>query len=167
MQYIEEAIDGEVHVGSLRHSSIQTNIGYLLKANKAFKIHVLTELSLDISKFDLGEYDLKAKNELKPDVSGYFFLPDVPKKRDLVCVTQMPDLAIEILSPGQAFDYLQRKIQALFAIGVQSCWLIIPSEEMVIVYSTPESKRVFTMENEEVRDEKLKVYIPIKEIFEL
>ncbi|MCP4695281.1 MAG: Uma2 family endonuclease [Gammaproteobacteria bacterium] len=52
-------------------------------------------------------------------------------------VSQMPDLAVEILSPRQVVDYLVRKINAYFELGVKSCWLVMPSLDEVRFYLAP------------------------------
>jgi len=147
-----EAIDGEDESGSLNHSTVQVNIG--------------GELSLDISQYDLSEYDLGVKEEFKPDVCAYLKRPVVPKgKSDLVKISQMPDLAIEILSPRQAVDYLVRKINAYFELGVKSCWLVIPSLDEVRVFSQPRSYKSFDLNNIEIVDDVMEIHLPIANVF--
>jgi hypothetical protein len=112
IDFENNAIDGEDDMGSLYHSSTQTKVGYLLEGEEQF--FVATELSLDISQHDLSEYDLKVKNELKPDVCAYIDPPMVPDgKDDMVTVSKMPDLVIEILSPRQSVGFDQEN-QSLF-----------------------------------------------------
>jgi Uma2 family endonuclease len=97
------AIDGEDRIGSLKHSIVQTNLAGLLKFKCEKKLAVMTKLSLDISRHDLSKYDIEGKEELKPDVCAYFKQPVIPdEKDDLLTVSIMPDLVIEILSPRQA-----------------------------------------------------------------
>ncbi len=73
------AIDGEDEIGSLNHSTVQINLGGLLKFKCDKKLAVMSELSLDISKYDLSKYDLGVKEELKPDVCAYVKRPVIPK----------------------------------------------------------------------------------------
>jgi len=160
------AIDGEDEMGSLNHSTVQVNIGGLLKFKCDHKLAVMSELSLDISQYDLSDYDLGVKEEFKPDVCAYLKRPVVPKgKSDLVKISQMPDLAIEILSPRQAVDYLVRKINAYFELGVKSCWLVIPSLDEVRVFSQPRSYKSFDLNNIEIVDDVMEIHLPIANVF--
>ncbi len=167
-QVENNAIDGEDEMGSLNHSTVQANLAFLLKLSKKFA--VMTELSLDISQHDLSKYDLDAKEELKPDVCAYLKRPAVPDGRnDLLKVSQMPDLIIEILSPRQAVSYLVRKIKAYFELGVKSCWLVDPDQKIIIVYSLSKRhlrRKPFSLDTApEVIDEMMDIRIPHEEIF--
>jgi len=164
------AIDGEDEMGSLNHSTVQTNLAGLLKFKCEKKLAVMTELSLDISQHDLSKYDLDAKEELKPDVCAYFKRPKIPaEKDDLITVLIMPDLAIEILSPRQAINYLVRKTKAYFALGVKSCWLVIPATQTINVYSPPKQHlrcKTFASDAEEVIDNITGIRLSMIDIFE-
>ncbi|EDN65629.1 conserved hypothetical protein [Beggiatoa sp. PS] len=160
------AIDGEDEMGSLNHSTVQINLGGLLKFQCDKKLAVMSELSLDISQYDLSEYDLGAKEELKPDVCAYIKRPVIPKgKNDLVKVSQMPDLVIEILSPRQAIDYLIRKMNAYFKLGVKSGWLVIPSLDEVRVFTQPRSYKSFDLNSTDIVDEVMEISMPIASVF--
>jgi len=101
---------------NLKRDHLTTAISHLLRFDKRFT--VLTELSFAISQHDLSEYNIGAKDELKPDVCAYLEPPILPDtKGDLMTVSQMPNLVIEILSPRQSVDYLIRKLKAFFALG--------------------------------------------------
>ncbi|KHD08522.1 hypothetical protein PN36_16755 [Candidatus Thiomargarita nelsonii] len=157
-------IDGEDNMGSLCHGLTQANIACSLKQTNK-NLAVLTELSLDISQHDLSEYRLGVKNEVKPDVCAYLELPTVPDEEvDLISVSQMPELAIEILSPRQAISYLIRKIKAYFALGVKSCWLVNPATKSVTVYSQPKKSETFGM-SVEMFDNVMDIRLPVTEIF--
>ncbi len=106
------------------------------------------------------------KKKLNPDVCAYINRPIIPKgKNDLVKVSQMPDLVIEILSPRQAIDYLIRKINAYFELGVKSGWLVMPSLDEVRVFSQPRSYKSFDKNSTEVVDEVMKIQLPIASVF--
>jgi len=163
----KDAIDGEDEMGSLNHSTVQTNLAGLLKFKCEKELAVMTKLSLDISQHDLSEYQLGIKDELKPDVCAYLNAPVVPdKETDLLKVSQMPDLAIEILSPRQAVTYLIRKINAYFAAGVRSCWLVIPSTKYIGVYSYQNEWEAFDVKRDtEVIDKVMDIHLPIAKVF--
>lgn len=161
----EEALDGEDSMGSLLHGGVQSKLAYLLIREK--KVHVFTELTLDVSAFDISKFNLHVKREIEPDIAGYYAVPEIPDgERDLVRVVKVPDLAIEILSPRQSLDYLQRKIGALFAIGVRSAWLVIPGA-LIMVFSAYRVFKTFDLQAEEVIDDIMDIRLPLKEIFEL
>ncbi len=164
-QVENNAIDGEDNMGSLYHSNAQIKIGSLLDQEGRF--FVATELSLDISQQDISEYRLDAKDELKPDICAYVEAPVVPSKEDdIVKVSKMPDLAIEILSPCQAVSYLIRKIKAYFELGVKSCWLVMPSLYEVRVFSQPHSYKTFdTQRNTDIIDDIMDINLPIDKVF--
>jgi Uma2 family endonuclease len=160
-------IDGEVPMGSLNHSSVQFKLGSLLDQSAGDQLHFATELSLDISQHDLSEYKLDSKYEIKPNICAYIHFPVIPDKvDDLLTVSQMPDLAIEILSPRQSIGYLIRKTKAYFELGVKSCWIVNPSMQTVTVYSHPNQRKSFDIERDtEVIDEVMVLCLPMKEIF--
>jgi Uma2 family endonuclease len=160
------AIDGEDEVGSLNHGTVQNNLGGLLKFKCDKKLAVIIELSLDISQYDLSKYELGVKEEIKPDICAYIKRPVIPDgKDDLVKVTQIPDLTIEILSPRQAIGYLLRKTKAYFELGVKSSWLVIPPLDEVRVFSQPHSYKSFDLNHTEIVDEVMEIHLPIAEVF--
>jgi Uma2 family endonuclease len=119
-------------------------------------------LSLDISKYDLSNYGIK--DEIKPDVCLYPSSIDL-QEFDVVKMTDMPLLAIEILSPSQGIPELKRKIHAFFELGVKSCWLVIPDVKTIYVYSQPTEYRVFAMDDTEVVDEVMDIHLSIAKVF--
>ena len=78
----------------------------------------------------------------------------------------MPVLAIEVLSPNQSINELLRKFDAFFALGIKSCWLVIPSLEVVKIFSQ-DSQKTFDMQHDtEVIDESIDIRLPLQQIFE-
>ncbi len=159
--------DEESDVGSVNHSLVQARLTSLLFSNDD-KFTVMVELSLDASQIDLSKFNLKAKDELVPDVCAYVGPPPVPNKEfedDLLTVSQMPDLVIEVLSPSQSVSFLVRKIKAYFALGVRSCWLVEPSVEVIHVYPQANQHRTFDMSDTELLDEVMDIHLPIAKVF--
>jgi Uma2 family endonuclease len=146
-------------MGSHNHSAIQANITYLLK--RAEKYSVYTELSLDTTTLDPQKF--KFKDEIKPDVCVY------PKRGlirpfDILKMSEMPLLAIEVLSPKQSAYEILEKFAAYFALGVKSCWLVDPLTAVVSVYSALDVHQNFTAG--EVVDPVIGLQLPFDEIFE-
>jgi len=156
----------EADMPSKRHSLTQTNITVLLGNDDRFSTFV--ELSLDATPIDLSQLGIKNKDELVPDVCVYIEplqFNDEPGD-DEIRVTKMPDLAIEVLSPTQAINVLIKKIKAYFALGVKSCWLVIPSLEEIRVFSQQlRHYKNFDINDSEVVDEIMDIHLPIQKVF--
>ena len=153
-------------MGSLNHSLVSGRIIGLLFNNE--RLRVLPEISLDVSQIDLQRFNLKTKDELVPDICVYLNSPPMPNKEiedDILSVSQMPDLAIEVLSPRQSVEELVMKIKAFFALGIKSCWLVIPANESMTVYTKPDAFRLFSSNDLEVVDEVMDIHLPVKKIF--
>jgi Uma2 family endonuclease len=158
--------DEEADMGSLNHGLAQGQLVTLLSNDERFT--VIPELSLDASKIDLNKFSLKAKDELVPDISVYIGAPPAPDEEvedDLVKVFQMPNLAIEVLSPSQSVSFLVRKIKALFALGIKSCWLVVPTLTQISVYSQPKRYKTFDFNDTEVVDEVMDIHLSIQKVF--
>jgi Uma2 family endonuclease len=171
-EFEDDVFDGEnIDMPSKKHSLAQTNITGLLYNDKRFTPFV--ELSLDASSIDLSQFGLKAKDELVSDVCVYIEPPldqeDDELGFDEIRVTKMPDLAIEVLSPKQRINDLLFKIKAYFALGVKSCWLVMPSVQIIKVYSQAGSKivaKTFEPQRDtEIVDEVMDIRLPIQKLF--
>jgi Uma2 family endonuclease len=146
-------------MGSYTPSLVQGNLTYLLRQVGNYSVFI--ELSLDASSLDKQEFPNIA-NELIPDICLYPKRGTIP--RDILRVTEMPLLAIEVISPRQGTLGLIEKFQVYFALGITSCWLVDPALNIVAVYSSPTEYRTFA--GETVIDEQLAIEIPRVEIFE-
>ncbi len=155
----------ELDVPSFKHSRVQTNLTVLLGNEERFETFV--ELSLDVGEMDLSRFRIKAKDELVPDICVYTELLPLLNEEvddDLLTVSQIPDLVIEVLSPSQSVSFLVRKIKAFLALGVKSCWLVMPSVEVINVYSSTH-KKTFDMSDTEVVDDIMDIHLPIQKVF--
>lgn len=153
-------------MGSLNHSFVQTRITGLLFNDERFT--TLVELSLDVSKIDLSPFGIKAKEELKPDVCLYPKGAFELRRRDLLRISQMPLLAIEVISTKQYLDDILAKFEAYFTLGVKSCWLVTPVLESITVYSqTLDNFKPFEISRSdtEVIDEVLDIRLPLVKVF--
>jgi len=156
--------DEELDMPSFKHSRVQTNLTVLLGNEERFETFV--ELSLDIGEMDLSHFRIKAKDELVPDICLYESPPILNEEvdDDLLRVSQIPDLAIEVLSPSQSLNFLVRKMKAFLALGVKSCWLVMPVIEVINVYS-PNHRQTFDMNDIELVDKIMDIHLPIQKIF--
>ncbi len=154
----------EQNMGSWNHSITQSRVASLLSNDERFVVPV--ELSLDVSQIDLSQFGVKAKEELIPDVCLYPKEGHRPKRGDdILKMPEMPLLIIEVLSPKQIIDDILAKFKAYFALGVKSCWLIVPVNESITVYSAPNHFRTFGTDAEEVVDDIMDIHLPIQKLF--
>ena len=146
-------------MGSHNHSLVQGNLAYLLRKYSEFSAYI--ELSLDASPLDKSQFPT-VKDELIPDVCAY------PRRSvvdlDILVMTEMPQLVIEVISPRQGTLSIIEKFQAYFALDIRSCWLVEPATAVIRVYHPKQSPQTFS--SGEVVDEIVGIKIPIAEIFE-
>lgn len=155
--------DDDREMPSRNHSFTQARITGLLSNDERFSPFV--ELSLDASQMDLSQFGLKIKEEIIPDVCLYPNSVGFNDDEDELKMPEMPLLAIEIISPKQAISDILAKFKAYFALGVKSCWLVVPPIKTVAVYSQPSHYKTFAMDMTEVIDEVMDIRLPIHKIF--
>ncbi|ADB41782.1 Uma2 family endonuclease [Spirosoma linguale] len=98
---------------------------------------LIHRLSVALDRYD-DSYDILPELELelstgkcKPDVAIYQNL-SVDWLNDVIYYNQPPIVAVEILSPKQAFtDLTDKAYKQYFPAGVQSVWLIIPTTRII------------------------------------
>lgn len=162
-----EMEDNDPEMASWNHSAVQFNLLKLLDLSEKYVPR--PELSLDISKVDLSKFNLDAKQELKPDICLYPATHrGLSRPNDILRMSEMPLLAIEILSPKQGMYDLKEKFKAYFALGIKSCWLVLPEIENITVYSSLNQGKAFSKLHGdcEVVDEVLELRLPLDKVFE-
>ena len=132
---------------------------------------IQSRLSTIIGYRYLNVYDLYSELDIimpeKPDS-----VPDVciyPKSEidfseDIIGMKEMPLTTIEILSPTQRENELVAKAKRYFSAGVKSCWIILPIFKVIVVYSSPTKRQVFT-EDMTLIDEVTGIELNLAEIF--
>ena len=159
----ENPEDEELRMPSRKHSFAMGRITGLLFNDERFTI--MPELSLDASQIDLSPFDIKTKDELIPDISVYSYQVDSGGALDELKMKEMPLLAIEILSPRQGMNDMVAKLQAYFALGIKSCWLVIPAIQSITVYPKPNQYKTFDINDDELVDNIMDIHLPIHKIF--
>jgi Uma2 family endonuclease len=147
---------------SINHSYLQTKIVLALAENKKFTPFV--ELSLDASQIDLSQFGLKAKDELVPDVCLYKGVHKFEPLGDASKRSDMPLLVVEVLSPTQSTEEILAKFKAYFALGVKSCWLVIPATAVIAIYST-QGFESFGSQDTEIFDKTLDIHLSIQNLW--
>ncbi len=154
-----EKLEDVVEVGSFQHSYLQARLAKLLD-NEQYMAFV--ELSFDIGQLDLDLFAVKLHKEMKPGICIY------PKRKidfstDILKVKEMPQLVVEILSPKQGTFEILEKFKVYFALGIKSCWLVIPINQSITIYSTIGKFKLFSAG--EVIDDILGIKLDVNEIF--
>jgi Uma2 family endonuclease len=60
---------------------------------------------------------------------------------DEAITSVIPDLAVEVLSPGNTKKEMERKLKDYFQAGVRLVWLVQPKTQTAEVYTSPTKKR--------------------------
>jgi Uma2 family endonuclease len=55
----------------------------------------------------------------------------------------IPDLAVEVLSPGNDFEKMLGKLREYFDYGVTEVWIVAPIERIVLVYRSLDEVKTF------------------------
>lgn len=131
-----ELYDGRVvfKMPNLAHGIIQNTIGR--KIGNYLEAHPIGVVS-DDTNFRL--WPERATSSRAPDVS---FILKERLPQDLYRYPALaPDLAVEIISPGDGFDQVMEKVDEYLSQGVQLVWVIISSTREVLVCNA-QSKHV-------------------------
>jgi Uma2 family endonuclease len=62
-------------------------------------------------------------------------------------LTVAPEVVAEILSPGDPWQEVRKKVEEYFAIGVEQVWIIEPANRAVLVYRSPTTVRKYGEED--------------------
>lgn len=152
---------------SKHHAYLQANLIAALK--KLPNYTVFSELTLLLKTSDAEpvasvEASVAELVEAIPDICLYPKQTINVFEEDTIKMTELPLLAIEILSPSQAVQIALDKFKMYFQAGIQSCWLVIPTAHAVIVYSSPQQAQSFN--SGELIDKTLNIRISTNEIFD-
>lgn len=144
----EIVVEEEKEMPSLNHSIICNRLLRQLFLNN--NIEALPELTLDIDK------------GITPDISVYKSAQIIPNfRRDITRFSEMPILAIEVISASQNIQDLLIKADILVENGVKAVWTIEPFTNTIFV-TTKGSEEKFT--SQEIDSEGIKV--DFRKIFE-
>lgn len=125
------------HVKANRLGMVGTECGYKLESDPD------TVLAPDVS--------FVAQDRISLSPEGYHSGP--------------PDLAIEVLSPGDRPGYVERKLAVWLATGTRSVWLVNPRRRTVEVISSLDDRRMLHEDDELVDDTVPGFRVKVAEIF--
>ncbi|MBX3070822.1 MAG: Uma2 family endonuclease [Thermomicrobiales bacterium] len=132
-----ELIEGELKrmvPPAAEHGKVQIRLGGILDAyaeesgiGQAFG-EIGYVLSRDPDTVLAPDLSLVAAHRLPGDLSRFLDLA--------------PDLAVEIVSPGNSPGEIERKLAIYLQSGVRSVWILYPPERQIVIHSTGHPPRV-------------------------
>ncbi len=78
--------------------------------------------------------------------------------------TDAPLLVVEIQSASQSTKDMVTKLEPYFYFGVQSCWIVIPDFQAILVYDNP-FHYTFFHENDTLKDPTLNIELLLADVF--
>ena len=126
-----------IYVKANRLGVVGTEFGYILESDPD------TVLAPDVSFVSHDRISLSSM--------GYHFGP--------------PDLAVEVLSPGDRKAYVERKLAVYLETGTRSIWLVDPRRRTVEVISSLDNRRMLHETDELVDDTVPGFRVKVSEIF--
>lgn len=130
----------EVAPGNLEHGHIGMQFGMLLM------IYVAEHRAGYVSGLDPGIFLERDPDTVRaPDVCFYTSerVPP-PEARRKGWAETVPDLVVEVVSPGDTAKYVEEKVEQWLAAGVRLVLVLYPSTQTVAAYSGPNEVRRFT-----------------------
>lgn len=140
-EVIETQEETEKEMPSFNHSYLCWQISQELSQNES--IAPLPELTLNIENGIIPDISVFPKTSVKPD-----FLHDIPK------YSEMPIIAIEVISATQNIQDLLEKANSLVKNGVKAVWTVEPFTNTVFVTTSKGNQR---FHNQEIETEGIKV----------
>ena len=137
----------------LIHAFLQPQLLFKLHLHLRDAFSVFPELDLLMPEKPIAVPDIAIYPKMKVDFS-----------KDMLIMEEMPLTTIEILTPPQSEDDMISRSERYFAAGVKSCWIVLPIPKIIIVYSSPTQRQVFT-EDMTLIDKITDIELPLSDIF--
>ncbi len=145
-------LDRKKPMPTLLHGAIQFNIGFEIKSNYPNRFRIASQVTL-ATKPDGSTPDLV----LYP--AGALDYKNDPLRR-----TDAPLLAVEIQSASPSTKDMVTKLEPYFYFGLQSCWIVIPDLQAILVYDNP-FHYTFFHGDDILKDTLLTIEIPLAKVF--
>lgn len=138
-----EFIDGKLEkkeMPTAKHSGItmrlSAEIWFYLKKNKVGRVYG------DNTLFKIGA------NKRIPDVS-FVSAEKIPPTGEPFDIWDFaPDIAVEVISPSERHNEVERKIREYFLAGVRQVWKIVPESKTLTIYFSPTETKILTETDE-------------------
>jgi Uma2 family endonuclease len=141
----------------LEHMRVSANLTIILgqyaKANRLGEVYVEGGYKLESDPDTVLGPDVSfvAKDRIGVSREGYFSGP--------------PDLAVEVLSPGDRRGKVEHKLSLWLEFGTRSVWLVNPRRRTVEVFKSTGERKVFHETDELVDDTVPGFRVQVSEIF--
>ncbi|MCY7359233.1 MAG: Uma2 family endonuclease [Rudanella sp.] len=145
-------LDRKKPMPTLLHGAIQANLIIQIAVNYPNQFRIASEVTL-ATKPDGSTPNLV----LYP--AGALDYKNDPSRR-----TDAPLLAVEIQSASQSTKDMVTKLEPYFYFGLQSCWIVIPDLQAILVYDNP-FHYTFFHGDDILKDTLLTIEIPLAEVF--
>jgi len=145
-------LDRKKPMPTLLHGAIQANLIIQIAVNYPNQFRIASEVTL-ATKPDGSTPDLV----LYP--AGALDYKNDPSRR-----TDAPLLAVEIQSASQSTKDMVIKLEPYFYFGLQSCWIVIPDLQAILVYDNP-FHYTFFHGDDILKDTLLTIEIPLAKVF--
>ena len=138
----------EIDMPSLNHSYICSQVLRQLFADDA--IEALTELTLDIDKGLTPDICVYPKDLIDPNFS-----------RDIAKLSQMPTIAIEVISASQNIQTILEKAERMIQAGIKAVWTVEPYTRTIFVTTNSGEEIVYSqiVESENIKVDFKKIFI--------
>lgn len=136
---------------SRNHGKIQARLSQLLLNRHSEQYDVMSEVTLVLPERDVT-----------PDIAIYPKRPD-DWQHDEVKITEMPLLAVEIVSPSQRLSEVEDKVRQYHRAGVKSVWVVFPSLRAIALYEAGQLPKVIA--SGKVQDATTGIAMTIEELF--
>jgi Uma2 family endonuclease len=149
---IQYELERDKPMPSLNHAKVQARLTVELTLTYRSEYDILPELSIN--------FPVKPAT---PDIAIYPKVAD-NWQDDIIKRTELPLLAIEILSPKQAFDDITDKIRSIyFPAGLKSAWVVLPSVQSIMIFKPNAKTRIY--QSGIMRDEASGFEVDLDKIF--
>jgi Uma2 family endonuclease len=161
-----ELVRGEVRPvspASGRHGVVGGNLFFALRLH--LREHPIGRAFGDNTGFRLPIPDAEDDTVRSPDAAFVSFerMPDVPAGFAPVA----PDLAVEVLSPGDTASELQERLDDYFAAGTRAVWVVDPDRRTVTLHSaTAPTRRLREGDTLDGADVVPGFAVPVRALFE-
>ncbi len=133
--------------GGARHGGVGMRLGARLVMH--VEAHRLGGIYGPDTTFQIGA------NERLPDISFVAAERIPPEGKPEGKWPMAPDLAVEIILPGDLFEEVISKVKDYFAGGVRQAWLISPEHKTVIIHHSPTQTTILSEEDEPISEDLL------------
>ncbi len=134
------------------HAFVQKNLIVELEIQFRQRFTILPEVSIET-----------AGKTTVPDIAIYPRF-EIDVRHDVIHRSDFPLATVEILSPTQNLQELIDKTEKYFALGVRSCWVVLPALKAIVLYYEP-GKYHFFSENDTLKDPSTGIELALGGIF--